>query len=92
MEEEEKKIEKKSLLSTQKLSKKQSKNVLAVQYPSNINVKDFLIFMFTPWLVYDVYPRRDSISIMYIIKKSFCGLTSVLICYIVYTEYILPTI
>lgn len=27
-------------------------------YPGNINVKDFIQFMLTPWLVYDVYPRR----------------------------------
>lgn len=28
------------------------------KYPENINVRDFVLFMATPWLVYDAYPRR----------------------------------
>ena len=49
--------------------------------------------MWTPWLVYDHYPRRKGpISIMYIIKKAMMGLTCVLMCYILHTQYILPSV
>lgn len=48
--------------------------------------------MWTPWLVYDVYPRKDSISLIYILKKSVMLLTCVLMCYIIHTEYTQPPI
>lgn len=71
--------------SSLKITKKQSKIVAEVSYPGNINLKDFILYMLTPWLVYDVYPRRESISLIYIAKKTFYGLTALLICYIIYT-------
>lgn len=48
--------------------------------------------MWTPWLVYDNYPRRKSISIIYIIKKSIMGGTGIIMAYIIHTDYIMPHI
>ena len=61
-------------------------------YKKNININDFLLFMFTPWLVYDVYPRKDKISISYIIKKSITTIFTITMAYLIHTEYILPII
>lgn len=61
-------------------------------YPANINLKDFVIFMWTPWLVYDTYPRKDSISILYILKKSIITIICILMAYIIHTEYLIPII
>lgn len=27
-------------------------------YPQNVTVHDFILYMFTPWLIYAEYPRR----------------------------------
>jgi hypothetical protein len=61
-------------------------------YPKNININDFVLFMFTPWLVYDVYPRKDRISVSYIIKKSITTVFTIIMAYLIHTEYILPII
>lgn len=74
------------------LRKQSSKINIPGDYPHNIRLNDFILFMLTPWLVYDVYPRRTSISIWYITKKIIFALTSILMCYILYTEYIIPPI
>jgi hypothetical protein len=64
----------------------------ASNYPNNINLKDFVLFMMTPWLVYDNYPRRDKINWGYALWKGFNVLVLVLISYILHTEYIMPYI
>lgn len=61
-------------------------------YPKNINIKDFILFMWTPWLVYDVYPRKSERSILYIIKKSAITIIAVLMIYLLHTEYLMPVI
>ena len=48
--------------------------------------------MWTPWIVYDVYPRKETRSLVYIVKKSFLCLMFVLSAYIISTEYIMPPI
>lgn len=59
-------------------------------YPQNINLRDFNLFMWTPWLVYDTYPRRNSISIIYIVRKSIAIIFSLMMTYIIHTQYIIP--
>ena len=54
-------------------------------YPNNVNVKDFILFMWTPWLVYDAYPRKDSISFLYIVKKSATTAVCIITAYIIHT-------
>ena len=54
-------------------------------YPKNINIKDFVLFMWTPWLVYDVYPRKDNISIRYILQKSIITIVCILMAYLIHT-------
>lgn len=48
--------------------------------------------MWTPWLVYDIYPRRNNINILFIIKRSIMTVICVLMTYIIHTEYIMPVI
>ncbi len=59
-------------------------------YPKNINLEDFILFMWTPWLVYDCYPRRKTISFIYILRKSVITIFSLIMTYIIHTEYIIP--
>lgn len=54
-------------------------------YPNNINIKDFVLFMWTPWLVYDIYPRKDNISISYILQKSIITIVCILMAYLIHT-------
>lgn len=55
-------------------------------------MRDFILYMWTPWLVYDDYPRRSTISIRYIIKKCITTFVVLLMIYIIHTDYILPEI
>ena len=48
--------------------------------------------MWTPWLVYDVYPRKNTISVIYILKKTLVGIFIVFTSYILFTEYVQPWI
>jgi len=50
------------------LAKKEGRKPLS-NYPDNVNIKDFCLFMITPWLVYANYPRRSTINYFYAIKK-----------------------
>lgn len=61
-------------------------------YPSNINIQDFTLFMWTPWLVYDIYPRKANISVFYIAKKSVITIVCILMAYVIHTEYLIPII
>lgn len=62
----------------------------ATNYPNNINLREFVLFMWTPWLVYDQYPRKNSISFLYIFQKSATCIIGVMTSYIIHTEYIIP--
>lgn len=48
--------------------------------------------MLTPWLVYAQYPRRNTISVLYLLKKIIIVILLLLLDYIIYSEYILPYI
>jgi hypothetical protein len=47
------------------LSSSKNKTDSSTNYPTNINAKEFVLFMFTPWLVYAPYPRRSTVSWYY---------------------------
>ncbi len=51
-----------------------------------------MLFMMTPWLVYDNYPRRETINWGYALWKALNVVVLVLISYIMHTEYIMPYI
>ena len=48
--------------------------------------------MWTPCLVYDVYPRKQTISYFYILKKCIITLTCIIMSYMIHTEYVMSTI
>ena len=48
--------------------------------------------MFTPWLVYANYPRKQKINYFYVIKKMFMVAMLLLTIYLIYSEWIQPWI
>ena len=48
--------------------------------------------MLTPWIVYDQYPRKSTISWWYVVKKVIITGFLVLVAYLLHTEYIIPWI
>lgn len=62
------------------------------EYPKNVTLHNFILFMWTPWLVYDIYPRKSSISYFYIIKKCIITITCIIMAYMIHTEYVMTII
>jgi len=48
--------------------------------------------MFTPWLVYANYPRKDNIDYIYALRKIISSIVIVVILYLINAEYIQPWI
>lgn len=61
-------------------------------YPNNVTVSDFCLFMFTPWLVYAEYPRRKSINYFYVAKKMGMAAVLLITLYLIHSEFIQPWI
>lgn len=61
-------------------------------YPNNVTLKDFVLFMWTPWLVYADYPRRKTINYTYAFKKAFNTIMVLMVMYMVHTSFMQPWI
>jgi hypothetical protein len=48
--------------------------------------------MFTPWLVYANYPRKKTISWIYVLKKGVTIPIVIIIMYMIFSQYMLPYI
>ncbi len=61
------------------------------KYPNNLTIRNFLYFLACPTFVYqDSYPRKDQFSLKYFSYKLISGLITLVLMYLIYTEYVRP--
>mmetsp|Transcript_35182 Transcript_35182/g.39939 ORF Transcript_35182/g.39939 Transcript_35182/m.39939 type:complete len:453 (-) Transcript_35182:350-1708(-) len=60
-------------------------------YPKNINIKDFFLFLAYPTFVYrDNYPRRETFRFGYFIRRALFAMLMLVAMYIVFSELMVP--
>jgi hypothetical protein len=57
-----------------------------------VTISDFVLYMFTPWLVYAEYPRRQMIDWLFALKKVCISGTLLVMIYMLHASYIQPWI
>ena len=55
-----------------------------------MSLSDFVLFMWTPWLVYADYPRRNKIDWLYVVRKGAMVVLILLIMYLLHSKHIQP--
>lgn len=68
-------------------------NNTEVSYPNNVNLGGWLLYFFSPTLVYEVnFPQRKNFRPIYFLCHSLMFLANMFVQYMVVTEDIIPVI